>query len=738
MPHSLSEAEIAAIIQATHGDVFAILGPHPLHDGSGRVALRVFRPDATRVTVIGPDGAERLDLPRLHDDGFFAGTLTAEQATGYRLRLSRAHESWESEDAYRFPPILGEMDQYLLGEGRHWRSYEKLGAHLDVIDGVAGVRFAVWAPNARRVSVVGDFNGWDGRIHVMRLRLGAGIWEIFVPGVVEGAHYKYEMLDAGGYLLPLKADPHALAAEFRPATASIVSRIDHHTWQDAEWLAKRAARNARSAPISIYEVHPGSWRRPGHSGYLNWRDLAGQLVPYVQEMGFTHIEVMPVHEHPFDGSWGYQALGLFAPTSRFGTPTDFQAFVDACHQADIGLIIDWVPGHFPTDAHGLYEFDGSHLYEHADPRQGYHPDWNTAIYNFGRNEVTNFLISNALFWLRHYHIDGLRVDAVASMLYLDYSRKEGEWIPNRHGGRENLEAIDFMRRMNALVYGAEEGQGGGAITIAEESTAWPGVSQPAHAGGLGFGYKWNMGWMHDTLKYMGRDPIHRRHHHSDLTFGLLYAFSENFILPLSHDEVVHGKGSLLARMPGDDWQKFANLRAYFSFMWTHPGKKLLFMGCEFAQGREWNHDGQLDWHLLDDHGGGHWHRGVRDLVRDLNHLYRDTPALHERDCEGEGFRWIKGGAAEESVLAYSRHGFAEGAAAVTVVNFTPVPRQRYRVGLPFGGTWREALNSDAAAYAGSGITNPEPVQAETLPWDGQPFSVEIALPPLAGLVLLPA
>lgn len=738
MPHTPSEAEIAAIIQATHGDVFAILGPHPLHDGSGRVELRVFRPDAERVAVIGADGAERLDLPRLHGDGFFAGTMTAEQAAGYRLRLSRGHDRWEIEDPYRFPPILGEMDQYLLGEGRHWRSYEKLGAHLDVIDGVAGVRFAVWAPNARRVSVVGDFNGWDGRIHVMRLRMGAGIWEIFIPGVTEGAHYKYEMLDAGGYLLPLKADPHALAAEFRPATASIVSRIDHHAWQDAQWLTKRAARNARSAPISIYEVHPGSWRRPGNGGYLNWRDLANQLVPYVREMGFTHIEVMPVHEHPFDGSWGYQALGLFAPTSRFGTPADFQAFVDACHQAEIGLIIDWVPGHFPTDAHGLYEFDGSHLYEHADPRQGYHPDWNTAIYNFGRNEVTNFLISNALFWLRHYHIDGLRVDAVASMLYLDYSRKEGEWVPNRHGGRENLEAIDFMRRMNALVYGTEEGQGGGAMTIAEESTAWPGVSQPAHAGGLGFGYKWNMGWMHDTLKYMQRDPIHRRHHHSDLTFGLLYAFSENFILPLSHDEVVHGKGSLLARMPGDDWQKFANLRAYFSFMWTHPGKKLLFMGGEFAQGREWNHDGQLDWHLLDDHGGGHWHRGVRDLVRDLNHLYRDTPALHERDCEGEGFRWIKGGAAEESVLAYSRHGFAEAAAAVTVVNFTPVPRQRYRVGVPFGGVWREALNSDAAAYAGSGITNPEPVQAETLPWDGQPFSVEIALPPLAGLVLLPA
>lgn len=737
MTSTLSAEEIAAIINARHGDIFAVLGPHSFHDGSGRVMLRVFRPDADRVLVIGPDGAERLELARLDPGGLFAATLTADQVDGYRLRLLRGDAAWEIEDPYRFPPLLGDMDQYLLAEGRHWRAYEKLGAHPDTIGGVAGVRFAVWAPNAQRVSVVGDFNGWDGRLHIMRLRLGAGIWEIFIPGVPEGAHYKYELLDAHGHLLPLKADPYALAAEFRPATASIVARIDQHEWADGDWLGKRAARNARSAPIAIYELHPGSWQRPDNGGYLNWRELAARLIPYVREMGFTHIELMPVHEHPFDGSWGYQALGLYAPTARFGTPADFQVFVDECHRADIGLIIDWVPGHFPTDAHGLYQFDGSHLYDHADPRQGYHPDWNTAIYNFGRNEVTNFLIANALFWLRHYHVDGLRVDAVASMLYLDYSRKEGEWIPNRHGGRENLEAIDFMRRMNALVYGSDEGQGGGAITIAEESTAWPGVSKPAHLGGLGFGYKWNMGWMHDTLKYMQRDPIHRRHHHDDLTFGLLYAFSENFILPLSHDEVVHGKGSLLARMPGDDWQKFANLRAYFGFMWTHPGKKLLFMGGEFAQGREWNHDGQLDWHLLDDPHGGHWHRGVRDLVRDLNQLYRNTPALHERDCEAEGFRWIKGGSADESVLAYSRHGLTEQAVAVTVVNFTPVPREHYRIGLPRPGIWREALNSDAACYAGSGIGNAGSVTAEALPWDGQPFSAEIALPPLATLVFVP-
>ncbi|WP_029014594.1 1,4-alpha-glucan branching protein GlgB [Niveispirillum irakense] len=737
MPLAFSPEIIEAVIAGRHSDIFAVLGPHATSDkGAGdQVRLAVFRPDADAVQAISPDGTVLADLDRLHADGFFAADLPADQADHYRLRLRRLETTWEIDDPYRFPPLLGEMDRYLIGEGRHWRLYDRMGAHILAENGVTGVRFAVWAPNASRVSVVGDFNGWDGRIHMMRKHPGIGVWEIFIPGVTAGSRYKYELLGADGALLPLKADPFALTAEMRPANASVVADPAQAEWRDNAWMAQRKARNRRDAAISIYEVHLGSWRRGPDGRFLNYRELAETLVPYVKEMGFTHIEVMPVHEHPFDGSWGYQALGLYAPTARFGTPTDFQAFVEACHDADIGLIIDWVPGHFPTDAHGLYQFDGTHLYDHADPRQGYHPDWNTAIYNFGRNEVTNFLIANALFWLRRYHIDGLRVDAVASMLYLDYSRKEGEWIPNQFGGRENLEAIDFMRQLNELVYGEAEGQGGGAITIAEESTAWPGVSRPAYVGGLGFGYKWNMGWMHDTLRYIARDPIHRRFHHHDLTFGLLYAFSENFILPLSHDEVVHGKGSLLARMPGDDWQKFANLRAYFAFMWTHPGKKLLFMGGEFAQGREWNHDAELDWHLLEGQGG-HWHRGVRDLIRDLNHLYRATPALHGRDCEPEGFSWIKGAASDESVLVYCRHGYQPNQAAVTVASFTPIPREKYRIGLPLPGHWREALNSDAGCYGGSNIGNGGGVEAENLPWDGQPYSALITVPPLATLVFV--
>ncbi|WP_114394477.1 1,4-alpha-glucan branching protein GlgB [Oleisolibacter albus] len=747
----MSPDTIALIVSGNHADPFAVLGPHraagdadaPDADsadgaqgGDGPTDLRVFRPDADRVEILDGSGAVLAEMRRRHEGGFFEHRFDGPAPAGYRLRLHRGAAAWEIDDPYRFPPLLGDLDLHLLGEGRHWRAYEQLGAHPVRIDGVDGVRFAVWAPNARRVSVVGEFNGWDGRVHVMRNRPGVGVWEIFLPGLGEGTLYKYELLGPRGELLPLKADPFAFAAENRPHTASIVRRIDRQPWQDRDWLQKRAARNARTAPISIYEVHLGSWKRGEGNRFLTYRELADDLVPYAKEMGFTHIEVLPVHEHPFDGSWGYQSLGLYAPTSRFGTPADFQAFVEACHAAELGLIIDWVPGHFPSDAHGLAWFDGTHLYEHADPRQGFHQDWNTLIYNFGRNEISNFLIANALFWLRHYHVDGLRVDAVASMLYLDYSRKAGEWVPNRFGGRENLEAIDLLRRMNELVYGEEEGQGGGAITIAEESTAWPGVSRPAYVGGLGFGYKWNMGWMHDTLRYMRNDPVHRRYHHNDLTFGLLYAFTENFILPLSHDEVVHGKGSILARMPGDTWQQFANLRAYYGFMWTHPGKKLLFMGGEFAQGREWNHDASLDWHLLDPDQGGPWHVGVQRLVRDLNALYRNTPALSELDCEAEGFRWIKGNAAEESVLAYSRHGSTPGSVAVAVVNFTPVPRQDYRVGLPEGGFWREALNSDAALYGGSNLGNGGGVTAEAVPWDGQPFSAPLTLPPLAALVLV--
>ncbi|WP_119678087.1 1,4-alpha-glucan branching protein GlgB [Indioceanicola profundi] len=732
---AISPDVIALVVSASHGNPFAVLGPHGEPERDGRSAVRAFRPEAERMQLVSSDSSVLKDMVRRHEDGFFEAELDDTTAPTYRLRLFRGERSWEIEDPYRFGPSLGDLDRHLLGEGRHWRAYDAMGAHICTMDGVAGVRFAVWAPNARRVSVVGDFNGWDGRVHPMRLHPGLGIWELFVPGAAEGDSYKYEILGPQGNLLPLKADPYAFAAEYRPATASKVARIDRHEWRDAAWLEQRAARMDRSAPISIYEVHLGSWKRGEESHFLTYRELAEQLVPYVKEMGFTHLEVMPVHEHPFDGSWGYQPTGLYAPTARHGSPADFQAFVDACHQAGIGLIIDWVPGHFPNDAHGLYEFDGTHLYEHADPRQGYHPDWNTAIYNFGRQEVANFLTANALHWIRNFHIDGLRVDAVASMLYLDYSRKQGEWVPNRFGGRENLEAIDFLRAMNELVYSKDEGAAGGAVTIAEESTAWPGVSRPTYVGGLGFGYKWNMGWMHDTLQYMQRDPIHRRFHHNDLTFGLLYAFSENFILPLSHDEVVHGKGSLLARMPGDAWQKFANLRAYFGFMWTHPGKKLLFMGGEFAQGREWNHDASLDWHLLDID----WHQGVQSAVRDLNRLYRDTPALHELDCEGNGFRWIKGNSADESILAFARFGKAPdqaGGTAVVVCNFTPTVRQDYRVGLPEGGVWREVLNTDAAAYGGSGVGNPGGTAAESKEWDGQPFSAVFTVPPLGTMVLV--
>ncbi|MFM2045167.1 MAG: 1,4-alpha-glucan branching enzyme [Pseudomonadota bacterium] len=734
---------IAAIVAATHADPFAVLGPH--REGrTKKVSIRVFRPDAETVTVIAPDGTELAVLNRRHEAGFFEGVvdkgITADGGTlPYRLRLTAGAHVWEGEDPYRFPPRLGELDRHLLGEGRHWRLYEVLGAHPVVVDGVAGVRFALWAPNARRVSVVGDFNTWDGRVHGMRLHPGIGVWELFIPGLGEGTVYKYELLGPNGHLLPLKADPVAFAGEMRPATASRVARLDRHDWRDGPWLAERAARLDRSAPISIYEVHLGSWQRGEDGRFLTYGEIAERLIAYVRDMGFTHIEVMPVHEHPFDGSWGYQPTGLFAPTARHGSPADFQAFVDACHAAGIGLIIDWVPGHFPSDAHGPYAFDGTHLYEHEDPRQGYHPDWNTAIYNFGRAEVANFLIANALHWVRNFHVDGLRVDAVASMLYLDYSRKDGEWIPNRFGGRENLEAIDLLRTMNELVYSPDEGMGGGAVTIAEESTAWPGVSRPTYVGGLGFGYKWNMGWMHDTLRYMQRDPAHRRYHHHDLTFGLLYAFSENFILPLSHDEVVHGKGSILGRMPGDAWQQFANLRAYYGFMWTHPGKKLLFMGGEFGQGREWNHDGELDWHLLDPGAGGDWHRGVQAAVRDLNRLYRDTPALHELDCEEAGFRWIKGNAADESTLVFARFAkdpAAPGGTAVIVCNFTPVLRQDYRIGLPDAGPWREVLNTDAALYAGSNQGNGAGIVVEDVAWDDQPASTRITVPPLATVVFV--
>ncbi len=717
---------IDAIVAGQHGDPFAILGPRDTEFG---LAVGVFAPGAGEVDVIEePGGATIASLNKLHDAGFFAGVIDAPALPlGYRLRFKSGESQWEEDDPYRFPPVLGEMDVHLIAEGNHRRLYERLGAHPITLEGVEGVAFAVWAPNARRVSVIGDFNGWDGRRHPMRKRHEAGVWELFIPGLARSDLYKYEILDANGAKLPLKSDPFAFSQEAPPSTASRVHGLTKFDWSDADWIAKRGGLQDRSAPVSIYEVHLGSWRRGEENSFLSYDRLADELIPYVRDLGFTHIELLPISEHPFTGSWGYQPIGLFAPTARFGPPEDFAKFVNRCHEHGIGVLIDWVPAHFPSDPHGLVRFDGTALYEYEDPRLGVHKDWNTLIYNFGRREVSNFLQSNALFWLDRYHVDGLRVDAVASMLYLDYSREPGEWLPNIHGGRENLEAVSFVRDLNTRTYADYPG----SITAAEESTAWPQVSQPVSAGGLGFGYKWNMGWMHDTLSYMRHEPVHRVHHHDELTFGLIYAFSENFILPLSHDEVVHGKGSLLNKMPGDRWQKFANLRAYLAFMWTHPGKKLLFMGGEFGQEREWNHDQSLDWHLLADAS----HRGVQSLVRDLNKLYRSCPALHQLDCEPEGFEWIDASDANQSILSYMRKGGPGDDPVVVVCNFTPVARHEYRLGVPDSGRWIERVNSDSAGYGGSNIGNLGGVEAEAIPAHGRPYSISLSLPPLATLVL---
>ena len=721
---------ILAIVGADYEDPFAVRGLHPM-GSKGRWVIRTFQPGADRVQLIHAEtGAVLAELDLEHRAGLYSATVRGHtEPFPYRLRVTWGDFSEDLEDPYRFPPVLGELDTHLLTEGKHLRPFEKLGAHPMTMDGVPGVAFAVWAPGARRVAVVGDFNSWDGRRHPMRLRQECGVWEIFIPGVERGAHYKYEIKGANGDLLPLKTDPYAFWCDRPPQNAARVYGEDGFQWTDEQWLAERQAAGGRDAAISTYEVHLGSWRRVADDGnrYMSYRELAEQLVPYVKSMGFTHIELLPITEYPFDGSWGYQPIGLYAPTSRFGTPTDFKYFVNACHAAGIGILLDWVPGHFPTDAHGLGLFDGTHLYEHADPRQGFHQDWNTLIYNYGRNEVRNYLVGNALFWIEHYHLDGLRVDAVASMLYLDYSRKQGEWIPNKYGGRENLEAIDLLRQVNEELYGAHPG----VMMVAEESTAWPGVSRPVYLGGLGFGYKWNMGWMHDTLDYIGHDPIHRRYHHDHLTFGLIYAFSENFVLPLSHDEVVHGKGSLLSRMSGDAWQQFANLRAYFGFMWTHPGKKLLFMGGEFAQGLEWNHDTGLEWGLLE----VHWHKGVQRLVRDLNRLYGSVPAMHEKDCEPEGFEWIEASDSEQSVLAYLRNGKTGSPPVVVVCNFTPEPRHGYRIGVPTAGFYTELLNTDALEYGGSGVGSGSGIVSEATISQGRPHSLLLSLPPLATLIL---
>ena len=721
---ALPQATIDAIVSGRYDDPFAILGMHEAGDG---IVLRAFVPGAEAVVALGPDGESLAALERRHPAGFFEGR--ASRRTRYRLLASSADAQWTIDDPYAYAPVLGELDDWLIGEGTHARLYDRLGAHPMSHEGVEGVHFAVWAPNARRVSVVGPFNAWDGRRNVMRKRVDTGVWEIFLPGLREGAIYKYEILGADGTLLPVKADPVGFAAELRPSTSSIVCDTSGFSWHDQEWIAARSQRDPRRAPMSIYEVHAGSWRRGRDDRWLDWDALADALIPYVSDLGFTHIELMPVSEHPLDASWGYQPIGLFAPTARFGEPAGFARLVDRCHAAGVGVILDWVPAHFPTDPHGLARFDGSALYEHADPRMGFHPDWNTAIFDYGRQEVVNFLVANALFWLERYHIDALRVDAVASMLYLDYSRAPGQWRPNPHGGNENLDAIAFLRRLNETVYA----QHPGAMMIAEESTAWPGVSHPVCAGGLGFGFKWNMGWMHDTLSYVRRAPEHRRWHHREVTFGLMYAFAENFILPLSHDEFVHGKGTLVSRMPGDAWQQFATVRACLAFMWSYPGKKLLFMGQEFAQGPEWNFERALDWSALD----SAWHRGVQSMVRDCNRAYAEQRALHERDCESEGFRWIEVADNANSVFAWVRFG-GDGALPVAVVaNFTPAPHDAYRIGLPRTGAWRAILNTDATKYGGSG-RDVGTIVAHATPLHGFDASATIALPPLATVWLAPA
>ena len=721
-PPLIEHAEAEALRQGRHGDPFAVLG---LHEVAGQTVLRVMQPGAEAVFALFPErGPDPVALSPL-GDGLFAGVVPGREA--YRLRAQGFGAEWHWDDPYRFGPVLGEMDEYLLGEGTHQRIWQVLGAHVMTHEGAGGVHFAVWAPNAERVSVVGDFNIWDGRRHAMRKRGATGVWEIFIPDLGEGTVYKYEIRGQGGAIQPLKADPVGFGSEHAPKNASVVRTI-RGPWDDGAWMDRRAASHRIDAPISVYEVHLGSWKRAPGDRMLSYVELADQLVSYAADMGFTHIELLPVSEYPFDGSWGYQPVGLFAPTIRHGTPEEFRALVNAAHQAGLGVILDWVPGHFPSDPHGLGQFDGTALYEHADPREGFHQDWNTLIYNYGRTEVENFLVSNALFWLEEFHIDGLRVDAVASMLYRDYSRDAGQWVPNKDGGRENYEAIAMMRRMNATAYGEVPG----VMTVAEESTAFPGVSRPVDWGGLGFGFKWNMGWMNDTLNYIIRDPVYRQHHHHQMTFGMHYAFSENFILPISHDEVVHGKGSMLTKMPGEGWDKFANLRAYYGFMWGHPGKKLLFMGQEFAQGAEWNHDAEIDWAAI----GNPLHYGMQMLVRDLNHLYRDTPALYAKDCDPEGFQWIEANDVQNSVFAWIRRGNPGDPEVVVVCNFTPVERSAYRLGFPQAGVWREALNSDAEAYGGGGRGNLGSVTAVAGESHGQPACADVVLPPLSTLILI--
>jgi 1,4-alpha-glucan branching enzyme len=722
---------IRAIVRGYHGDPFSVLGPHTDEHG---VVIRAFLPQAAAVDVLLANGKpDNVSMTRIHEDGFFEVYLPDRQLPlDYKLRLTRSGAGVVlQEDPYAFPPALSDFDEYLMAEGSHLHIYERLGAHLTKLNGRQGVLFAVWAPNALRVSVIGDFNNWDGRRHPMRFHHDSGVWELFIPELNEGTLYKYELKTHYRDYTVAKADPVGFFSEMRPNTASVVWDINKYEWQDEEWMAKqRAKANALDAPISVYEVHLGSWRLKNGWEWLTYQELAHELIPYVKEMGYTHLELLPVAEHPYDGSWGYQVAGYFAPTSRFGTPDDFMAFVDTCHQAGIGVILDWVPAHFPSDQHGLSFFDGTHLYEHADPRLGAHPDWGTYIFNYGRNEVRQFLISNALFWLDKYHIDGLRVDAVASMLYLDFSREPGEWLPNRYGGRENIEAIEFIRLFNQRVHDAFPT----ALTIAEESTSWPGVTRPVAEGGLDFDLKWNMGWMHDTLQYMRNDPVYRAYHHGSLTFSLLYAFSEKFLLPFSHDEVVHLKKNMLDKMPGDLWQRFANLRLLYGYQWAHPGKKLLFMGGEFGQWREWSEARSLDWQLLEGNSDNK-HSGLQAFVRDLNHFYQRQPALYEEDFSWQGFSWLDFYDSQRSILAFARHAPASGEHILVVCNFTPVVRHGYRLGVAEAGAYSEVLNSDAIVYGGSGVINEGLLRSSPTAWHDQPDSIQLTLPPL-GIVFL--
>ncbi len=731
MRTQLSLQGISRLVEGTLENPAQLLGSHRIADGSRKaISVRAYLPDSEQVWLVDREHNEVRPMRRIHPSGFYEAIRPTNSSTAnYRLRVATKNgEVTEMHDPYAVEPLLTEFDLFLFGEGRNWKIYDKLGAHLRTIDDATGVNFAVWAPNAESVQVVGDFNGWNGSQHVMRKHIPAGVWELFVPNITAGEKYKYKIKAKGGNSIE-KSDPYGFYAELPPRTASVVTQLDQFAWQDQDWLDRRASKDPLKEACNIYELHLGSWRRDpnGHHGWMNYREIAHQLVQYCAEMGFTHIELMPITEHPFTGSWGYQTVGYFGVTSRYGNCEDFMYFVNHCHQHGIGVILDWVPAHYPKDSHGLRHFDGSALFEHADPRQGEHPDWGTMIFNYGRNEVRNFLVANALFWLDKYHIDGLRVDAVASMLYLDYSRNAGDWIPNAYGGRENLDAIHMLREFNDQAHG----QFPGVITMAEESTAWPGVSRPTSSGGLGFSIKWNMGWMNDTLRYMRHDAIHRQYHQDELTFSLIYAFTENFALPLSHDEVVHGKGALISQMSGDLWQKFANLRLLYSYMWTHPGKKLLFMGSEFAQWHEWDYDSEIQWDLLS------WdtHKGIKTLLADLNKLVINEPSLHQMDFDGNGFEWIDCMNRQDSMISFIRKAEDPDDFVIVICNFTPVVREGYLLGAPKVGFYKEIFNSDSSYYAGSNVGNFPGCQAQAIPHHGRPASLRINLPPLATVVL---